>query len=139
MILVKKRNPLALRSFNHIADELLNNLENTVGYETNRKMPSVNISKDEHNFYLEIAAPGLIKDDFKITVEKLQLTVSTQKEKKEAVNYKRKEFSYDKFKRVFDLPQTADAEKISANYQNGILQISMPKKAELQPKTISIN
>ena len=95
--------------------------------------PSANIIEKPEGFELEIAAPGLVKDDFKINLENAILTISSEMEdekKEEGKNYTRKEFYYGSFSRSFTLPKSVDTEKIKADYANGILRIDLPKKAE---------
>ena len=87
--------------------------------------------------------PGLSKSDFEINVEKDVLTVSAkvEKENEESVKYSRKEFNYNEFKRTFHLPETIDTSKIEANFNNGILTLTLAKKEEakeLPPRKIAI-
>ncbi len=99
--------------------------------------PSVNIRETPEKFEIELAAPGLEKNDFKLALENNRLSISAQKEEskvEENVNYSRKEFSFNSFIRSFDLPETVHAENISANYENGILYINLPKKEEAKPQ-----
>ena len=105
--------------------------------------PAVNIQEDEKQFTLELAAPGLQKDDFKINLDNQLLTISKEAtEEKEEVkeNYTRKEFVYNSFSRSFRLPKFIMADKIKADYKNGILKLSLPKdeKATLT-RQISVN
>ena len=92
--------------------------------------PAVNISENDKEYRIEVAAPGVNKEDFKINLEKNELTVSchkeTSNEKKEGKNL-RKEFSYTNFSRSFILPDKADAEAVSASYDNGVLNLVIPK------------
>lgn len=100
-------------------------------------LPSVNIVESPDNFKIEMAAPGLEKGDFKLSLENNRLSVSSEKEERkteENENFTRKEFSYSSFTRSFDLPDTLDVENISANYENGILYITLPKRAEAKPQ-----
>ena len=101
-------------------------------------VPAVNIVETDENYRLEMAAPGLKKGDFKISVENDVLTVSTEKktestEKNE--KYSRKEFSYSSFLRSFTLPEIVDMDRINANYENGIMTLLLPKKEEAKPKS----
>ena len=95
--------------------------------------PSVNVSETDKNWHIEVAAPGLKKEDFKINLEKDMLTISAEmktEEKKEEKNYSRREFSYGSFTRSFRVRENSvDAENIAARYDNGILQIDLPKKS----------
>jgi HSP20 family protein len=95
--------------------------------------PAANIIENKDSFQLEIAAPGMIKDDFKINLENNILTISVEVEdqkREEGKNYSRKEFYYGSFSRSFTLPKTIDLENIKADYESGILKISLPKKEE---------
>lgn len=104
-------------------------------------IPAVNILETEDDFMVAVAAPGKSKEDFKIELDNDILTISSE-EKEENKNveqngkYTRREFSYSTFKRVFTLPETVNSEKISATYNNGVLEISLPKReeAKVQPK-----
>ena len=99
-------------------------------YKRNCNVPAVNIQDDEKQFLLEFAVPGMKKDDFKINLENQVLTISSEiKEENEEpkTNYTRREFGYNSFSRSFTLPKNIVAEKIKADYQDGILNISIPK------------
>lgn len=100
-------------------------------------MPSVNIVEGKEDFRIEVAAPGLNKEDFHINLENNVLSISSEKEEKSEENeerYMRREFSYSSFCRSFSLPQTVDAERISASHNNGVLSIYIPKKEEAKVK-----
>jgi HSP20 family protein len=104
----------------------------------NTTLPKVNIKEDDKGFAIEMAAPGLKKEDFKIQLHDNLLTISSEKkeEKKEEKDKKitRQEFSYQAFTRSFTLPESADGEKINAAYQDGILTLTIPKKEEVKPQ-----
>ena len=99
-------------------------------------LPAVNIRQDENNFEVEVAAPGLAKEDFKVQVENNVLTISSEKElENEDRGYTRREFGYGAFRRTFTLPENqVDVEKVNASYNNGILHILLPKRVEVKPK-----
>ena len=105
---------------------------------TNNTLPSVNIKETEDEFFVEMAAPGMAKDDFKIELENNLLTIFSEKRSEKEVNEKerisRREFSYQSFSRSFVLPAIVENEKIAAKYENGILSINIPKKEEAKPK-----
>jgi HSP20 family protein len=113
---------------------------------TNTTLPAVNIKETGDNFEVQMAAPGMTKDDFKIELDGNQLTISsekqTQDEEKEGERFTRREFSYQSFQRVFQLPKdVVDADKIEARYENGVLQLVIPKKEEARqrpPKMIQV-
>jgi HSP20 family protein len=95
--------------------------------------PAANIIENPDSFQLDLAAPGLKKDDFKINLENNILTVSSEVQDEKAEEgkiYSRKEFYYGSFSRSFTLPKSIDLEKISADYENGILKVKLPKKEE---------
>lgn len=100
-------------------------------------LPAVNIKETDKEFSLELAAPGMKKENFNVGVEDDVLTISAEreetKEEKEE-NYNRKEFTYTSFQRKFTLPETIDSNKVTAKYEDGVLLLSLPKKPEAQPK-----
>ncbi len=123
-------------SFPSLVDSFLNgNLDETpAGVNT---LPAVNVIEKDDAFSLELAAPGLKKDDFKINVNENVLTISAEKkvENEEVKDkYTRKEFGYSSFKRSFTLAKSINGEKINATYSDGILSIELPKKEETKPK-----
>lgn len=103
----------------------------------NPSVPAVNIKDNTDGFELELAVPGMKKDDFTVEVDNDVLTISSEieseKEEKDE-NYTRKEFSFTSFKRAFTLPDTVDGSKIDAKYKDGILKLTLPKKQEALPK-----
>ena len=104
--------------------------------------PAVNISENDQAFKLELAVPGLKKEDFKIAIEENTLLVSAeqhQENTEKTEKYTRKEFSFTSFTRRFNLPENVDQSAISANYENGIMNIRLPKKADEKPKTREIS
>jgi HSP20 family protein len=101
--------------------------------ESRGMAPSVNIRENEENFLLDLAAPGLKKEDFKINLDNNVLTISSEmKEENEEKNEKftRREFYFNSFSRSFTLPKTIDLDKIKADYKDGILSIALPKREE---------
>jgi HSP20 family protein len=99
--------------------------------------PSVNIIETKEEFKIDLAAPGLEKDDFRIKLHNNVLTISCEKENKAEENNERimrREFSYSQFSRSFSLPQSANAENVNATYKNGVLSIVIPKKEEAKEK-----
>jgi HSP20 family protein len=104
--------------------------------------PAVDVYEDEHKVSLKIEVPGIEEKDIDVRVENNTLTVhgerKIEKEEKEE-NYRRVERQYGSFTRTFTLPQTVDTENVSANYDKGVLKITLPKKAEAKPKQIKVN
>ena len=109
-------------------------------------LPKVNIIENNDTFGVEMAAPGMKKEDFHIELENDVLKISSQKNTEEETTekdrYVRREFSYQSFQRTFHLPKNVvDLDKVEANYSDGVLRIRIPKKEEakaLPPRTISI-
>lgn len=109
-------------------------------------LPSVNVKETDKNFDIELAVPGMKKDDFKVSLDRNILTISSEQkseteEKDQNGKYTRREFNYSSFSRSFTLPsQVVDSENIEANYSDGILKIMIPKKEteENAIKTIEI-
>ncbi len=106
-------------------------------------IPAVNVKENNDNFNVEVAAPGMKKDDFKIELDNNLLTISSEiKEEHHSENkeekFTRREFSYSSFKRSFNLPESIDSTKIEANYVDGVLKITLPKReeAKVQPKRL---
>ena len=96
-------------------------------------IPAVNIKEEEKIFLLELAAPGLKKDDFKISVEKNMLTISSEgntENDETAETYTRKEFGFNKFNRSFKISEDILVDEIKATYVDGILKVSLPKNVE---------
>ena len=117
--------------FNNVFDSLFEDALRK-NYTIN-KMPSVNISESDADFKIELAAPGLKKEDFKIELKKDNLSVWVEKKQENTENlaqYTRKEFDYFSFARSFIVPEGVDATNINATYVDGILSISLAKKAD---------
>jgi HSP20 family protein len=104
--------------------------------------PAVDVYEDEHNVTLKVEVPGIDEKDIDIRLENNTLTVhgerKIEKEEKEE-NYRRVERQYGSFTRTFTLPTTLDSENVSANYDKGVLSITLPKKAEAKPRQINVN
>ncbi len=103
---------------------------------TASNVPAVNVKENEKEFQVELAAPGLKKEDFNVSVEKNVLTISSESKKEEttqdeSLKFTRKEFSYASFSRSFTLDEKhVDVDNITANYESGVLQLTIPKKSE---------
>jgi len=107
---------------------------------TNTTIPSVNIKETEDGFEVEMAAPGMEKDDFKIELNNNVLAISSEKQTEnqshERKNVTRREFSYQSFSRSFTLPAIVETDQITAKYENGLLKVNIPKKEEARPKPL---
>ncbi|GAB1451722.1 Hsp20/alpha crystallin family protein [Draconibacterium sp.] len=105
---------------------------------TNTSLPAVNVKETNDDFVIELAAPGMEKNDFKINFKNNVLTISSEKKnehEEKSDNYTRKEFSYQSFQRSFTVAENAVVgDKIEAKYNNGILNITLPKRDEVKPQ-----
>ena len=105
---------------------------------TDTSLPAVNVKETHDDFTIEVAAPGMRKNDFKINFKNNVLTISSEKknsneEKNET--YTRREFSYQSFQRSFTVPENVVmSDKISAKYNDGILNVILPKREEVKPQ-----
>ncbi len=137
--MLAKRNENYLPSF---FDRFLNNELMDWGHSnyssTNTSLPAVNVKETEDDFIIELAAPGMGKNDFKINFKNNVLTISSEKKnenEEKSDNYTRKEFSYQSFQRSFTVSDNAVlGDKISAKYNNGILNVTLPKREEVKPQ-----
>ncbi len=122
--------------FNGVLSELFEDFDRNFFFRNNEfkgLVPAVNIRENEEGFNLELAAPGMKKEDFKIRLNNNVLTISSEtKVEKEEKDDKitRREFAYGSFSRSFTLPKSIDIDKIKADYQHGILNLMMPKRED---------
>ncbi|MEN8225542.1 MAG: Hsp20/alpha crystallin family protein [Bacteroidota bacterium] len=132
---------------NPLMNEMMNGMYRRPQYNhtsCNYNRPSANIIENEKDFSIELAVPGMNKEDFSIKLEDDVLTISVeQKEMTEGKekNYTRREFRYDSFSRSFSLPEVVNQEKIKADYKNGVLSVTLPKseEAKIKGKEIKIS
>jgi len=128
------RTPSFMEKF--MENDLRNLFSTTLGMETN--VPAVNVKETEKEIEVEVAAPGMKKEDFDIEMENGTLVISSehQEEKKdEDDEYARREFNYRAFHRTFPVPEhIVDRDKIDAKYHDGILRIHLPKTEEARTK-----
>lgn len=113
--------------------------------KANATAPSINVVEDDKNFIVELAAPGMTKEDFEIHLDEngdLVINMEKKVENKEQDNknrkYLRREFSYTKYQQTLALPENVKKEEISANVKDGILNINIPKQLE-EPKALHRN
>ncbi|MEM8908443.1 MAG: Hsp20/alpha crystallin family protein [Bacteroidota bacterium] len=151
MTLVKVNPKYRRRSFfPHNFDHLFNDLINhsfggSLDEHFVSKRPAVNVITNADNYQLEVAVPGLRKEDIDLQVEKQVLTISAVKKEttedtttEAGVKYSRREFDYATFKRTFHLNDTIDVNQINASYQDGVLLVTLPKKEEAIEKSRAI-
>jgi HSP20 family protein len=132
--------------FDDLFSRELFNWGNSNYSSTSTTVPLVNIRETRDNFEVEMAAPGMEKKDFSVTLEGNTLTIASKKENEETENqdaYTRKEFSYQSFVRSFILPKdVVKADEIVAKYDNGLLLLTVPKQEHAKqrdPKLIEIS
>jgi HSP20 family protein len=105
--------------------------------QTGMRVPAINVKESKEDFKIEVAAPGLAKDDFKIDLHNNLLSISSEKNEEneeKSDKYVLKEFVYNSFKRSFVLPDTVDTDKVTANHKDGVLYITIPKREETKEK-----
>lgn len=107
---------------------------------SNATAPAINVLEKEDGYELELAAPGMTKDDFKVTLDEdgdlvinMEKKVENNDDKKHG-HYLRREFSYSKFQQTMLLPDDADKDKINAQVENGVLSVNIPKIVKVQPE-----
>ena len=125
--------------FNSFFEGDLMDWSNTNFAGSNSTLPAVNVRENDDEFLIDVAAPGMSKENFKVNFENGRLTISSEKKEEKAEKskekYTRREFSYMSFQRTFAMPENmVNGEKINAKYADGILRITVPKKEEVKPK-----
>jgi len=138
MTLVKFNNRPLAKTIDNLFDELIGNFPATWNSELKNlsfNSPAANIHETDDAYHLELIAPGRNKEDFSINVEQGVLTIGFEKkEENKTEGYKtiRREFSYQSFKRSFNLDENIDSDNIQAKYENGVLKLFLPRNE--QPK-----
>lgn len=109
--------------------------------KANSTAPAINVYETDKNYTIELAAPGMTKDDFKINVDEddnliisMEKKVDDSEKDKKTGRYLRREFSYSKFEQCMILPDDVSKDKISAKVENGVLEIDLPKLSESEIK-----
>jgi len=101
-------------------------------------LPAINILNNDDDFVIEVAAPGMSKDDFNITYDNGELTITSERKSEktdENDRYTRREFNYQSFRRSFNFSEKlVQGDKVEACYTDGILSIKLPKREEVKPK-----
>lgn len=121
-------------TFSTLFGDLLDRDFSTVmGGDMSKTIPAVNVKETETTYLLELAAPGLKKENFKLSVEENTLTISSeakQESQDSTEKFTRKEFTYSSFERKFELPESVNIEDITAAYEDGVLKLVLPKRLE---------
>lgn len=139
MAIVRWRKDELMPTFTSLWDDFFRNDLFNRGLELGTSIPAVNLSETDKSYHLEVAAPGLKKEDFKVDVENNILSISSEKkeekEEKHGGKVTRKEFSYSSFQRSFQLPENINKDKITAEYKNGLLKLEIPKTEPTKVET----
>lgn len=134
MTLVKfnnQPNNALMPGFNDVFDSILN--DTFFNDRMIARVPAVNIGESENNYHIELAAPGLKKEDFKLNLERNTLTISVEQSsdnRDNQKNYSKREYSYASWVRSFTLPEAANTENVEAAYTDGILKVDIAKREE---------
>lgn len=144
MALVKFNNPSNSNAlspwFNDVFESFFN--DSFVSDRMVSRVPAVNIAENDNEYHIDLAAPGLKKEDFKINLDKNILSISVENKTEsteENKRFNRREFSYSSFVRSFTLPEGADQNNIDATYTDGVLRIIVGKKEEAKNLTREIS
>jgi HSP20 family protein len=130
------------RAFDRLFREAFSGQSGEGELSTRTWAPAVDIYENGDNLVLKAELPGVKPEDVEVRVEDHTLYLKGERKFEKEVkeeNYHRVERSYGSFARSFSLPNTVDSEKVNADYKDGILTLTMPKKEEAKPKTIKIN
>ncbi|OCX53730.1 heat-shock protein [Mucilaginibacter sp. PPCGB 2223] len=127
----KQNNSSLLPGFNDVFDSIFN--DTFFNDRMTSRVPAANVSESEDHYHVELAAPGLKKEDFKLNLERNVLNISVEQQNENSntqKNYSKREYSYSSWVRSFTLPESADAEQIEAAYTDGVLKIDIAKREE---------
>ena len=122
--------------FPSIADAFFSDFLN---YGARNSSPAVNVIEKEESFVLELAVPGLEREDITLDLDDNVLSIRSERKEENENGYTRREFSYDGFEKRFNLPESVDQENIQAKYEHGILRVSLPKAEKALRRTIEIS
>lgn len=138
--IAKYNNSAPVNNWSNFIDDFFNNsLSNVIGSDMTASQPAVNIIENKENYRIDLAVPGLEKEDFNINVEKENLIIEAKKEVNETTSqgkFTRQEFNYTSFKRNFQLPENVNVEGIGAVYEHGILKVTLPKITDAEDTTV---
>lgn len=126
--------------FENIINELMHSNVGDIVTQKNIRYtsPAVNVQETDEKFVLEMALPGLSKEDVSIQVKDDVLDISSKKEMDTESNFRLREFNYGKFERKFRISDKIDQSKVDAQFVNGVLTLTLHKKEEQAPKSIDI-
>ncbi len=132
------------RRVNDRVNEFIKVMENDGGWDKSRFVPRVDVAEDETNLYIHAELPGMARENVQVTVDEERiLTIRGEKRQEEQTEDKKKNFvrierNYGSFTRSFTLPDNVNAEAISAVFENGVLNLTLPKVAPAKPKEVNI-
>lgn len=112
------------------------------GFTTSSFVPPVDIYETEQNIVLKMEVPGIEQKDLDIRIENQTITIRGERKFEKEVkedNFHRVERRYGSFQRSFSLPNTVNPEQVTADYENGVLKVTLAKRAEAKPKQIKVN
>lgn len=127
-----------------LASDLFDEMDRFFGtaYDERSFSPATDVTETENHYLMSLDVPGMKREDLKIEVVDNVLTVSGERKRETASDKKERvqrfEKSYGFFKRSFSLPSTIDAEKVEARYDNGVLELYLPKVAQVKPRQIEV-
>lgn len=136
------RNMLSTMTLWKPFNELVDEMDHLFGVNSaNRKIPAMDLTEDEQNYYAELEIPGYDKDQVSLSVENGYLRIHGESAQKttEGRKYHRRERILSSFDRMIYLPDSVDTEAIKASYEKGVLIITLPKTPQTQPKKIDIS
>lgn len=123
-------------TFDSLWDDFFNRDFVNKSLELGTTIPAVNTKETDESYLLELAIPGMQKEDFNVDLDNHTLTISSEKsedkEEKDGEKVRRREFSYSSFKRSFQIPENIKEEDISAEYTDGLLKLTLPKTEPTQ-------
>lgn len=134
-----QKKDLALPGFNNVFDSIFN--DTFFSDRMVSRVPAANISESADQYHIELAAPGLKKEDFKLKLERDVLSIAAELAQEDNERtYNKREYTYHSFVRSFTLPDAANAEGIVARYEDGVLCIDIPKReeAKMLPRQIEV-
>jgi HSP20 family protein len=127
----KRNNGVVLPGFTDVFDSIFN--DNFLHDRMTVRVPAANVSETEDHYHVELAAPGLKKEDFKLNLDRNVLNIAVEQRNEQndvQKNYSKREYSYNSWVRSFTLPESANNEQIEASYTDGVLKIDIAKREE---------
>ena len=131
---MRHHNNILFPAFSSFYNDMVSN-----GTEKRSVRPSVNILKNEGSYSIQMALPGVAKEDVAISVDNDKLTIKSVEKENAEVKFKLKEFDYSNFSRTFTMSNEVDAENITAAFEHGVLSLTIPVKENAKQRTIEIS